>query len=287
MGCRKRPYPHIGERGEALGEIIKRNLEVPGWLEHFSGGLEWSSPPFTVPRPVPPETPVLDNWRLVIDFCYFNSQTEDDQAHLPLIEDTVERHEPHKIFWVLDLKHGFHQMPLHPDDRRLMAMPTPLGTLVWKVLPMGVKNGPAQFQRHMDWILTYKHGPQDEKGKWTYIYSPLKQASKHILTTLSSAPQLWGRIIRLSRSIRSGYVSGGFFVAPTKINFLSPKLNSVTRSCAMARTVPPRELCLQWRNGPAHRPSPSSAAFEGCVIITTYISIIMRTWLHHSMPSSR
>ena len=82
---RQRRFPHAGERGEALGKIIRINLHKPGWLEELSSGSEWCSPPFTVPKPVPKKTPLLDKWRMVIDFQYLNSQTQDSQALLPLI----------------------------------------------------------------------------------------------------------------------------------------------------------------------------------------------------------
>ena len=41
---------------------------------------------------------------------------------------------------MLDLKHGYHQMPLHPDSRPCTVMSTPLGPMQWKVMPMGAKN---------------------------------------------------------------------------------------------------------------------------------------------------
>ena len=54
---------------------------------------------------------------------------------------------------MLDLKHGYHQMPLHPDPRPCTAMSTPLGPMQWKVVPMGAKNGNAAFQRMMEDLL--------------------------------------------------------------------------------------------------------------------------------------
>ena len=176
---RQHPFPHIGERGEALGEIIRINLHKRGWLEELSSGNEWCFPPFSVPKPVPKESAHLDKWRMVIDFRYLNSQTQDDQAPLPLIEDMLERHERHKVFSVLDLTHGFHQMPLHPDDRHLTAMPTPLGVLCRRVLPLGVKNAAAQFQRLMEWILNHRPWPIVD-GLWMGIHDPLPQATMYI-----------------------------------------------------------------------------------------------------------
>ena len=51
---------------------------------------------------------------------------------------------------MLELKHGYHQMPLHPDSRPCTALSTPLGPMQWKVVPMGAKNGNAAFQRMME-----------------------------------------------------------------------------------------------------------------------------------------
>ena len=177
---RQRPFPHLGERGEALSAIIERNLHKRGWLEHASSGSDWSSPLFCVPKAVPPGTPLLDKWRLVIDYRYLNENTRDDQAPLPLIEDILERHQAHKPFTVLDLKHGFHQMPLLPEQRYLTAIPTPLGTLQWRVLPMGVKNEPGQFQRMMDWVPNHRRGKQDRNGVWQGIPDPIRCATIYI-----------------------------------------------------------------------------------------------------------
>ena len=53
-------------------------------------------------------------------------------------------------------------MPLLPEQRYLTAMPTPLGTLQWRVLPMGENNGRGQFQHIMDWVLNRRRGKQDQ-----------------------------------------------------------------------------------------------------------------------------
>ena len=48
------------------------------------------------------------------------------------------------------MKHGFHQIPLAMESRPITAMSTPIGPRQWKVMPMGVTNGVAVFQRLMD-----------------------------------------------------------------------------------------------------------------------------------------
>ena len=54
---------------------------------------------------------------------------------------------------MLDLKHGYHQMPLHPNSRPCTAMSTPLGPMQWNVVPMGAKNGNTVFQRMLEDLL--------------------------------------------------------------------------------------------------------------------------------------
>ena len=54
---------------------------------------------------------------------------------------------------MLDLKHSYHQMPLHPDSRPCTAMSTPLEPMQWKVVPTGPKNSNVAFQRMMEDLL--------------------------------------------------------------------------------------------------------------------------------------
>ena len=54
---------------------------------------------------------------------------------------------------MIDLKHGYHQMPLAEESRACTAMSTPLRPLQWKVMPMGVTNSNAAFQRMLENLL--------------------------------------------------------------------------------------------------------------------------------------
>ena len=62
------------------------------------------------------------------------------------MENMFENQSKHKIFTNVDLSKGFHQILLHPESRAKTAM-----NLVG--MPMGIKNGPAIFQRVMDHVL--------------------------------------------------------------------------------------------------------------------------------------
>ena len=133
-----------GDRDEAMKKLLAEFIER-GWIE--SSDSEWASPAFIVPKKEKGE------WRLVVNYRGLNEQTENDSYSLPLINTILHKQQKKRIFTVLDLKHGHHQMPLHLDSRTCTAMSTPLGPMQWKVVPMGAKNGNAAFQRMLEDLL--------------------------------------------------------------------------------------------------------------------------------------
>ena len=82
-----------------------------------------------------------------------NSQTKDDPFPLPLIENLIGKQAENRLWSIFDLEDGFHQMQLDESSRHLTAFVTPWGSYEFTVLTMGVKNGPAMFQRMIMWIL--------------------------------------------------------------------------------------------------------------------------------------
>ena len=141
---RHREYQLQGDRAEAMKKLLAEFIER-GWIEPSDS--EWASPAFIVPKEENGE------WRLVVDYRGLNEQTEHDSYSLPLIDSIVQKQQKKRIFTVLDLKHGYHQMSLHPDSRPCTAMSTPLGPMQWIVVPMGAKNGNAAFQGMMEDLL--------------------------------------------------------------------------------------------------------------------------------------
>ena len=127
----QRPFYLHGTKADALRKMSERNLHEFGWLEGCMSS-EWYSPPFTVPKAPPPaDQSSIDAWRLVVDYRALNAATVPDAHPLPLIEEETAKRAKGKLFTVLDLRHGFHQMPLRKEDRHLTAMCTPCGTDQW------------------------------------------------------------------------------------------------------------------------------------------------------------
>ena len=141
---RQRAFQMNHERQEALNKILKEYQDL-GWIEPSYS--EWGSPAFVVPKKQPGE------WRMVVDYRRLNEMTRHDSYNLPLISEVLQKQAKKTVFTVLDMKRGFHQLPLAPESRPLTAMSVPSGLWQWKVLPMGVRNGNALFQRMMDDVL--------------------------------------------------------------------------------------------------------------------------------------
>ena len=141
---KQRAFHMHGERGEALGKLIDQYVRE-GKLEPGKG--PWSSPAFPVPKKKPGE------YRLVVDHRALNSLTVPDAHPLPLIEELIHEQSQYKMWSVLDMKDGYHQIPLKKEDRPYTCMSTPRGTYQWKVLVLGLRNGGAIFQRTMEWVL--------------------------------------------------------------------------------------------------------------------------------------
>ena len=105
------------------------------------------SPAFQVPKKA------QGKFRLVVDYRELNEATVRDVFPLPLIDSILERQGNGLIFSVIDLKHGFFQVPVAEKDRPKTAFVTPNGLFQLRVMPMGLKNAPSRFQRMMTDLL--------------------------------------------------------------------------------------------------------------------------------------
>ena len=117
---RNHDFQMKGEQEQAMIKILKEFIER-GWIGVCSS--EWASPCFFVPKKVGGE------WRLVVDFRDLDSESQHDADSLPLIDNLLQKQQGKRIFGILDLKHGYHQMPGAKSSRDATAMSTPLGLM--------------------------------------------------------------------------------------------------------------------------------------------------------------
>ena len=82
-----------------------------------------------------------------------NSTTKKDSYGIPPMNNILQDQVQKGVFSGPDLKHGYHQMKLAEQSQDWMTMSGPFGTYKWLVMPMGVKNGNAAFQRLLNDVL--------------------------------------------------------------------------------------------------------------------------------------
>ena len=66
---------------------------------------------------------------------------------MPLVADTLDASSGTQYFSTLDLKSGYWQIELHPSAREKTAFATHNGLYEFLVMPFGLKNSGASFQR--------------------------------------------------------------------------------------------------------------------------------------------
>lgn len=104
-------------------------------------------------------------WRLCLDYRLLNKQLVADAYPLPSLWDNLQRAAHHRYYTCLDLHAAFWSIPLDKKSRQYTAITTHKGTFEFSVLPFGIKNSPACFQRCMDSIF----GNLADEGVLTYI----------------------------------------------------------------------------------------------------------------------
>src|SRR5258705_5384993 len=90
---------------------------------------------------------------LCVDFHALNKVTEKDHYPLPLITDLLNAPGPARIYSKIDLKHAYHLVCIAEGDEPKTAFQTCYGSFEWRVMPFGLSNAPAVFQRFINDVL--------------------------------------------------------------------------------------------------------------------------------------
>jgi hypothetical protein len=104
-------------------------------------------------------------WRVCVDFTDLNKVCPKDHFPLPRIDQLVDSAAGHDRMSFLDAFQGYHQIPMTLSDQEKTAFITPRGAYCYKVMPFGLKNVRATYQR----MMTTMFGSQIGKTVEVYI----------------------------------------------------------------------------------------------------------------------
>ena len=133
--------------------------------------------------------------RGVVDYGMLNKITKKNSTPTPRSDEMFDVIGGSKIFSKIDLKTGFHQIRVKPEDVEKTAFQTKYGQYEYLVLPMGLCNSPATFTTmmnevlngyidrfctvYLDDILIFSKTPEEHRGHVRKILERLREHKLH------------------------------------------------------------------------------------------------------------
>lgn len=105
------------------------------------------------------------NWRICIDYRLLNKVTIRDNYPIPRMTELIRAVKDSCFFVALDLRAGYWQVPMSKESVAYTAFRCCKGLFEFLVMPFGLKNAPATFQRMMEFLF----GDQRFSGVLVYL----------------------------------------------------------------------------------------------------------------------
>ncbi|XP_014524276.1 uncharacterized protein K02A2.6-like [Vigna radiata var. radiata] len=103
-------------------------------------------------------------WRMCVDFTDLNKACPKDNYPLPSIDRLVDGASGHAVLSFLDAYSGYNQIPMYVPDQEKTTFITEHANYCYEVMPFGLKNAGATYQRLMDKVF------RDQIGRCMEVY---------------------------------------------------------------------------------------------------------------------
>ena len=152
---KQRVRRYLAARREEERQLVADMLAI-GIIQESNSA--WSSPTVLVKKKD-------GTTRFCIDYRRLNQATKVDAYPLPHIEDSLNTLGGARFFCSLDLASGYWQVEMDAADRDKKAFVTQGGLYEFRVMPFGLVNAPATFERLMERVLARLERVLDRLGE--------------------------------------------------------------------------------------------------------------------------
>lgn len=97
-------------------------------------------------------------WRMCIDFTDLNNACPKDSFPLPRIDQLVDSTAGHKLLTFMDAFSGYNQIKMAEEDQEKTAFITSQRLYCYRVMPFGLKNAGAIYQRLVNQMFSKQIG---------------------------------------------------------------------------------------------------------------------------------
>lgn len=139
----QKTYRLSSENEKVRQEYVKQALEK-GWIQKSTSPV--AAGLFIVQQ-------ANGKRRPCVDFRPINAITMKDRYPIPVVDDMLELLEGCLLYTQLDMPDAYHQLRIRESDEWKTAFRTPEGLFEYKVVPFGLTNAPAVFQRFIRSLL--------------------------------------------------------------------------------------------------------------------------------------